>query len=55
MYVGPEGDAAAFEDIEDLRCGPLAAVLTTGGEPDELREVNGGDKGGFFGFDDGDG
>ena len=44
----------AFEDSGYLGCGPLAAVLSAGGKPDELWEVNGGDDGGLFGFDDRD-
>ena len=50
--IGPKSYVTTFEDIEDLGGGPFAAVLSAGGKPDELREVNRGDDGGLFGFDD---
>ncbi len=45
---------SSFEDIEDLGSNPFAAMLSPGGKPDELREINRGYDGSLFGFDNGD-
>ncbi len=52
LDIGPKSYVTTFEDSGDRSGGPFAAVLSAGGKPDELREINRSDDGGLFGFDD---